>query len=92
MANLQEPILRTRFTDMTAAMFTHQKNEVCKDFELRFVYCMEAYGRPLGDTKCQELKDDLNECVFKNKQVCYAVPFIKNTSTSTTNMSLFKKL
>lgn len=69
MANLIEPILRTRFTDMTAPLFTHQKNEECRDFELKYVYCMEAYGKPYGDAKCKDYKDDLTECVFKFKQV-----------------------
>ena len=69
MSNLQEPIIRTRFTDMTAALFTQQNNLACKDFELKFVYCMEAYGKPLGNTKCKDFEDDLRECVFKGKQV-----------------------
>lgn len=69
MANLVEPILRTRFTDMSVALFSAQ-NHSCKDFELRYVYCMEAYGKSLGESKCKDLKEDLNECFFKIKQVC----------------------
>ncbi|KAI9551484.1 hypothetical protein GHT06_021817 [Daphnia sinensis] len=68
MANLTEPILRTRFTDMSAALFSAQKTE-CKDFELRYVYCLEAYGKSLGESKCKDLKDDIQECFFKFKQL-----------------------
>jgi len=69
MANLVEPILRTRFTDMTAPMFSFQ-NHHCKDFEMRYVSCMEAYGKSLGQQKCVDFKLDLNECVYNDKQVC----------------------
>lgn len=68
MANLTEPILRTRFTDISAALFTSQNSE-CKDFELRYVYCLEAYGKSLGESKCKDLKEDMRECIFKIKQL-----------------------
>lgn len=69
MANLVEPILRTRLTDMTAPVFSFQMHP-CKEFEMRYVSCMEAYGKSLGKEKCMDLKLDLNECVFSDKQVC----------------------
>lgn len=69
MTSLNEPVLRTRFTDMGAALMTSQNNDRCKDFELRYVYCKEAYGKTLSDTKCNDLKEDLRECIFQFKQV-----------------------
>lgn len=69
MTELNEPLLRTRFTDMAAALFTSQKNPQCQDFEMRYVTCMEAYGRTMGDQKCKDLRDDFKECIFKIKQV-----------------------
>lgn len=69
MTNIMEPIIRTRFTDKTAPLFTAQRINVCDDFELKFVTCMEAYGKSVGSTKCKDLKDDLTECIFKTKQV-----------------------
>lgn len=67
--DLYEPIIRSRFTDMGAILFTRQKHPYCKDFELKFRYCMEAYGEPVGFEKCKLLREDLNECMFRHKQV-----------------------
>ena len=58
---LFEPVFRTRFTDLGATMFTHQKMGKCGDFELKMMNCMEAYGKPLGDTKCKDLVDDFSD-------------------------------
>ena len=33
---------------------------------------MEAYGKSMGEKKCIDLKTDLNECVYSDKQVCNA--------------------
>ena len=68
MANLFEPVIRTRFTDMAATIFTSQGTK-CQDFEMRYAECMEAYGKAIGTKKCQDFKDDLNECLFAAKQV-----------------------
>ena len=77
MANLVEPILRTRFTDMSAPLFSYQYDHPCKDCEIRFVTCMEAYGKSLGPKKCMDLKLDLNECVYNDKQVCVEGKFVQ---------------
>ena len=68
---LSEPIIRTPFTDMGAAMITQQRS-ICKSFELKFMQCMEAYGKSIGDVKCKDYFDDLQECTLLSKQViCY---------------------
>lgn len=66
---LHEPLVRTPFTDMAAAMFTRQTYSDCDQFEMKFASCLEAYGRPAGDVKCAALKEDFGECVFRFKQV-----------------------
>lgn len=69
MAQLYEPIIRTKFSDMAAGLFTVQKHPQCADFELRYYSCMEAHGSRAGAASCKDFKDDLHECVFKFKQV-----------------------
>lgn len=66
---LSEPIIRTPFTDMGASMFTEQNTPFCKNFEIKYMKCIEAYGKPLGDTKCKDFLEDFSECVTKTKQV-----------------------
>lgn len=65
---LTEPIIRTPFTDMGAAMIT-QQHTVCKDFEMKYIKCLEAYGKSLGETKCQAFLEDFTECSTRAKQV-----------------------
>lgn len=70
-----EPVLRTPVSDMAAAMFTQQmgRPNKCGDFELRYKLCVEAYGKGLGKSKCQDYFDDLDECINMRKQV-HGVP------------------
>jgi len=65
-----EPVLRTPVSDMAAAMFTQQmgRPNKCGDFELRYKLCVEAYGKGLGKSKCQDYFDDLDECINMRKQ------------------------
>ena len=72
---LFETVFRTRFTDLGATMFTHQKMGKCGDFELKMMNCMEAYGKPLGDTKCKDLVDDFSECITNAKKVLKLLKF-----------------
>ena len=73
MANLQEPLIRTPFTDVSATLLTSNRSKHCNEIELKLLYCMEAYGNPLGVEKCKALRQDLDECIFKLKQVGNAV-------------------
>ena len=47
---------------------THQMGK-CKDFELRMIDCLEAYGANReGQEKCADYIADLNECSGMGKQ------------------------
>ncbi|XP_071443735.1 uncharacterized protein ND-15 [Hetaerina americana] len=63
------PFLRIPVTDLTGYALNHQHNGRCADLELKMMDCLEAYGRGLGKTKCQDIIEDFKECNTRAKQV-----------------------
>lgn len=80
MDRLYEPIVRTKFSDMAAGMFTVQKHPQCADFEMRYYTCKEAHGSRAAATACKDYRDDLQECIYKFKQVFHIMVTIWNVT------------
>uniref|UniRef100_T1JLL9 Uncharacterized protein n=1 Tax=Strigamia maritima TaxID=126957 RepID=T1JLL9_STRMM len=62
------PVIRTPFTDIFGRFFTNQGHGQCRDFELNFYECMEAYGLPRGWKKCDDYYEDFMECLSHDKR------------------------
>merc|ERR1711874_802301 len=62
-----QPYKKCWFTDVTAPLNTHQGN-MCQDFELRAMECIEYYGAHQGMTACKDWYEDFLECTQKNLQ------------------------
>lgn len=67
------PVIRTPFTDLLPAGYSHQFYGRCMKFEDRFLQCSEAYGAKLSEEKCLDYKNDLYECNSFEKQVSIIV-------------------
>lgn len=63
--SLYSPPLKTPLTDLTGCLISHQWEGRCKDFEMRAVDCLEAYGLLRGQEKCKDLLDDFKECATR---------------------------
>ncbi|KAF2354004.1 NADH:ubiquinone oxidoreductase iron-sulfur subunit 5 [Trinorchestia longiramus] len=61
------PYFRTPLTDLGSHMISHQSGGMCRDFEMRAVECVEAYGTHKAETLCRDYMDDLFECVHGDK-------------------------
>lgn len=66
--SLLSPPFRTPFTDLTGCVISHQWHGKCKDFEMRAIDCLEAYGLNRGLEKCNDLIEDFKECGLRQKR------------------------
>ncbi|XP_015516645.1 NADH dehydrogenase [ubiquinone] iron-sulfur protein 5 [Neodiprion pinetum] len=62
------PAFRTPVMDLTGCLINAQQSHRCKDYELHFYECMEAYGIPKGYKKCSDMFEDYHECLTLGKQ------------------------
>eukprot|EP00092_Neocalanus_flemingeri_P022821 GFUD01024745.1.p1 GENE.GFUD01024745.1~~GFUD01024745.1.p1 ORF type:complete len:198 (+),score=38.92 GFUD01024745.1:79-672(+) len=62
-----QPFLKNFFTDMGANISSSQ-GQMCGDFELRAMECIEYYGSKQGITACKDWYDDFIECQTGAKQ------------------------
>lgn len=62
------PPFRIPLTDLTGCVISHQWDGPCKDFEMRAVDCLEAYGLNRGLQKCKDLVEDFKECHTRTKR------------------------
>lgn len=62
------PALRTPWTEALGSAYTYQDHPICRDFELRLVDCVEAYGWYRSQEKCNLLFKDLEECLYNLKR------------------------
>lgn len=63
------PFIKTPFSDLLPAGYSHQTFGRCMKFEDHYLQCVEAYGQRLSETKCKDYKDDLYECNTLSKQI-----------------------
>lgn len=66
--SIYSPPFRTPLTDLTGCVISHQWHGRCKDFEMRAVDCLEAYGLYRGLEKCHDLLEDFKECSMNTKR------------------------
>ncbi|KAK4885169.1 hypothetical protein RN001_001440 [Aquatica leii] len=62
------PVFRSPFTDLTGCLISHQWHGPCRDFEMKVMDCLEAYGLHNGRIKCDTLIKDFRECAGRRKQ------------------------
>ncbi|XP_053986616.1 uncharacterized protein LOC128880490 [Hylaeus volcanicus] len=62
------PLFTTPLTPAEASMHSYQDMPRCRDFELRAVKCLEAYGWYKLNEKCELFIKDMYECVTRAKQ------------------------
>ncbi|MCL4121703.1 UNVERIFIED_CONTAM: hypothetical protein GTU68_034499 [Idotea baltica] len=64
-------------TRVTGPLLTYQRSPRCRDFEMRYMECLDAYGIRMGRTKCKDYMEDLRECANSVKTVSYGRYFCK---------------